>query len=83
MHPLRMMLNRYALNREWEQFEKFHGMDCIECGSCAFVCPAKRHLTQTFKAGKKIISDERRKKRAAAQAAAQAAQEKAAPAAGK
>ncbi|MBQ5960236.1 MAG: electron transport complex subunit RsxC [Firmicutes bacterium] len=85
IHLMPMMLNRFALNREWEQFEKFHGMDCIECGSCAFVCPAKRHLTQTFKAGKKIISDERRAKRAAAQAAAAAAaaKDQAAPAAGK
>ena len=73
IHLMPLQLNSFALNRQWDEFEKYHGMDCIECGSCAFVCPAKRHLTQTFKAGKKIVSDERRRK-----AAEKAAQEEAA-----
>lgn len=28
---------------------------CVECGCCAFVCPACRPLVQTFKRGKKLL----------------------------
>jgi len=38
---------------------KFSLMDCKECGSCAFVCPAHIPLVHTFKFGKKMA---RRKK---------------------
>ena len=38
-----------ALNDDTEGFEKLNGMECVECGSCAYVCPAKRPLTQGFK----------------------------------
>lgn len=61
MHLLPLELTKFALHHDLEEFEKFHGMDCMECGSCAFVCPAKRHLTQTFKAAKKAIADNRKK----------------------
>ena len=27
-------------------------MECIECGCCTYVCPAKRPLTQSFKLAK-------------------------------
>jgi len=27
-------------------------LDCIECGSCSYVCPAKIKLTQRFRVGK-------------------------------
>lgn len=27
-------------------------MDCIECGSCTYICPAKRYLVQNIKLGK-------------------------------
>ena len=47
-------------------------MNCIECGACTYVCPAKRLLTQSFRMGKKVINT--RKKAAAAKAAAEAAQ---------
>ncbi|KPJ53432.1 electron transporter RnfC [candidate division TA06 bacterium DG_24] len=39
-------------------------MDCIECGCCAFVCPARRRLVGFFKYGKALVM-ERRKKSAA------------------
>lgn len=36
----------------WEDLEDYHIADCIECGSCAFCCPAYRPLVQLFKRGK-------------------------------
>jgi len=35
-------------------------MDCMECGSCAFVCPAKINLVHWMKLGKYHIQALRR-----------------------
>lgn len=43
-------------------FEKWNGMECIECGSCSYICPAKRPLAQYIKTMKKQILADRRKK---------------------
>jgi len=48
-------LNEHALVRDFEQFEKDFGTQCIECGSCSYICPAKRHLTQSIRAVKRTI----------------------------
>jgi electron transport complex protein RnfC len=40
---------------ESEKFDlaaKANIMDCIECGSCAYVCPAHRPLVQHFRRAK-------------------------------
>ena len=41
--------------------EKIGVMDCIECGTCAYVCTSKRHLVQHFKFAKREIIKQRRK----------------------
>ena len=45
-----------------EAFESWHGLECIECGSCSFICPAKRHLAQSIKSMKKQVIASKRKK---------------------
>lgn len=45
-----------------EEFIKLNGMECCECGCCSYICPAKRHLTQTIKAMRKEIIEDRRKR---------------------
>ncbi len=45
-----------------ETFEKWNGMECVECGSCSFICPARRQLAQSIKTMKKNILADRRKK---------------------
>ena len=37
-------------------------MDCVECGTCAYICPAKRPLVQHFRRAKAEILAKRRKK---------------------
>jgi len=37
-------------------------MDCVECGSCAFMCPAHIPLVQGFRSGKKILRKKSMKK---------------------
>lgn len=39
----------YAEKAKEEQFRKLYGMECMECGSCSYVCPAKRQLTQSIR----------------------------------
>ncbi|MCH3960264.1 MAG: hypothetical protein LKE51_13315 [Selenomonas sp.] len=47
-------------------------MNCVECGSCTFVCPAKRNIVQYIKNAKGVI----RAEQAAAKAKAAAEQAK-------
>lgn len=53
--------------------EVCHVMNCFECGSCAFVCPAHRPLVQHNRRAKAIIVARQK----AAQAAAEAERAKA------
>jgi len=48
MNLLPLNLNQYAIRSEVEKFMKNNGMDCMECGCCTYICPAKRHLSQSI-----------------------------------
>jgi len=50
--------------------EKANVMDCIECGACAYICPGRLHLVQTFRTGKQKINNARAKAKAEAEAKA-------------
>lgn len=45
-------LNTLALEDDYEGFKKLHGMACVECGSCSYICPSKRHLMQSILMGR-------------------------------
>ena len=49
-----------------EELEAANIMDCMECGACAYICPGRLHLTQTFKTGKQKVKDAVAKRKAAA-----------------
>lgn len=51
----------YAEHYEEEQFLKWNGMECCECGCCSYICPAKRPLTQSIKSMRKIILGKKKK----------------------
>ena len=38
-----------------EEMKATHMMDCIECGSCAWTCPACVPLVLAFRSGKQIL----------------------------
>jgi electron transport complex protein RnfC len=44
---------------DYEAAEIGHVADCIECGCCAFVCPANRPLVQHMKQGKARVTAKR------------------------
>ena len=36
-------------------------MLCMECGSCAFTCPGKLPLVETFRKGKQMVREAQKK----------------------
>lgn len=61
MGLLPLELNRFALADAEDEFAKYNGLDCIECGACSYTCPSKRHLLQSIRTTKKNILAKRRK----------------------
>ena len=45
-------LMRDTVYKDWEALEENHVYDCIECGSCSFICPANRPLLDHIRMGK-------------------------------
>ena len=40
---------------DYKEAEQIGLLDCIECGTCSFVCPARRQLVQRFRVGKQVL----------------------------
>lgn len=55
-------LATFAEHGDMENFQKFDGMECCECGCCSYICPAKRPLTQSIKSMRKMVLASRKKK---------------------
>jgi len=63
--PMNLLVPQLSIMVESERFdlaESNYVMDCMECGICAYVCPAKRPLVQHFRRAKAEIIAKRRKK---------------------
>ena len=45
-------LMRDTVYKDWDALEANHVYDCIECGSCSFICPANRPLLDHIRMGK-------------------------------
>jgi len=48
-------LANYAEKEIIEGLERLKVNDCIECGTCSFICPAKKPLVQNIIIGKGIV----------------------------
>jgi electron transport complex protein RnfC len=68
-----VLMNNALEAGDMEEANKIGLMDCIECGSCAFNCPARIRLTQRFRVGKFKLKGYNAAKQAAAKAKAEAA----------
>ncbi|KEZ89380.1 MULTISPECIES: electron transport complex subunit RsxC [Lacrimispora] len=55
------MIMDAAERSDMERFVKLNGMECCECGCCAYICPARRPLTQAFKEMRKEVAASRKK----------------------
>ena len=47
-------LNTDILQENSLMFLKHNGLDCIECGSCSYICPAKRRLSQAIRTTRRL-----------------------------
>lgn len=47
--------------KDIELMNKYNIMNCMECGCCAYTCPAKRHLVQNIRLGKLMINNEKKR----------------------
>jgi len=54
-------LAKYGKKYLWDKAEENGVMDCVECGSCSYVCPAKINIVQYIKLAKNEINIRRRK----------------------
>lgn len=47
-----------------EVAERLHVLECMECGCCSYVCPARRPMTQLMRVGKNAVLTQRARRRA-------------------
>jgi electron transport complex protein RnfC len=56
MHLMPLYIAAYAEKGSFEKCEEYYALDCIECGSCAFVCPARRPLVSSIRLAKREVA---------------------------
>jgi electron transport complex protein RnfC len=62
MSLLPTRLSSFAETAKLEEAEEFGILNCIECGSCSYVCPSNIPLVQWIRVGKLQVSESKRKK---------------------
>ncbi|MBN1542607.1 RnfABCDGE type electron transport complex subunit C, partial [candidate division KSB1 bacterium] len=61
MNLMPKMLGALIRHNRIQDAEEYHVLDCIECGSCAFVCPAHINLVHLIRYGKSEAIKKRKK----------------------
>ena len=56
LEPLFMRMN--VEKRRWDAAKALHVTDCIECGCCGYICPARIPLVQSFRMAKAALRAE-------------------------
>ena len=49
-------------SKDEASFVAWNGLECVECGSCSYVCPAKRQLKQSIGSMRKISTGQQEEK---------------------
>ena len=55
------LLNDALKANDLAQADEIGVLDCIECGTCSFVCPSHIQLVQRFRVGKQLVRAKRQK----------------------
>ena len=58
--PVRLLpneLNSLSVKKNYDGFAALNGNDCIECGSCSYICLSKRHLAHSIITAKSVIKE--------------------------
>jgi len=64
MHLQPLYMRMYSSKMNWEKAQEYNIMDCMECGCCNYICPARIHLVQTFRMAKGEIRNLQAKQKA-------------------
>ena len=59
-------LGALAKARLYDDMTDWHIMDCMECGSCSYVCPSNIPLVQRFRVAKVLLREQKARENAAA-----------------
>ena len=59
-------LGQLARVRRWDDMVKYHIWDCMECGSCSYVCPSNIPLVQRFRVAKAMLREKQAREKAEA-----------------
>ncbi len=43
------------LKKNFDKAEEYNALDCVECGACSYICPAKRPLVESIRLAKREI----------------------------
>lgn len=52
MNLMPLYINASVMKNDFDSAKAYNANDCIECGCCSYVCPAKRHLVQSIRVAK-------------------------------
>jgi len=55
------ILSLASQSQNWQLAKEYSIFDCIECGLCGYVCPAKRNMVQYIKQAKLVLLKDERK----------------------
>jgi electron transport complex protein RnfC len=66
MHIMPLWIAAYAERGKHEEAERYNAMDCVECGCCSYICPARRPLVQAIRLSKGEITARLRRQAQAA-----------------
>ena len=61
MNLLPSHIAAFVENGKLEKAQKLGLFDCMECGTCGFICPAKRNLVHYVKLGKALWNEQQKK----------------------
>lgn len=52
-----LMLRAYSIKNDYVNLKKYHILDCIECGACAYVCPGRQNPVQYIRNNKSKVME--------------------------
>jgi len=58
MNLMPNLLSTYIENNLWDKANSAGVLDCMECGSCGYVCPAGRNIVHNLRYGKFMIMEQ-------------------------
>ena len=73
MHLMPNYIAAFARRGDYDRAEEFGARSCVECGTCAYICPGSVPIVQFVRMTKAKINEEKRRQQAA-EAAAKAAE---------